>query len=101
MSDTDTIVDFGFGDEFTQDMGNPRQTCPGTEVSRGQYEGRLLKTLDGLRREVRRYDELRAYVSPTARAENFRRIRKTLDLIRKVQTLLNRAGGPWNFLLAD
>ena len=101
MSDQDTIVDFGFGDEFTQDMGNTRQTCPGTEVSRGRYESRLLKTLDGLRREMRLYDERRALVAPTAREANLRKLRKTLDLIRKVQTLLNRAGGPWNFLLAD
>ena len=100
MRDQDTIVDFGFG-EVTQDMHESREACPGTEVSRGRYESRLLKTLEGLRQEVRRYDELRALVSPPARAENLRRLRKSLDLVRKVQTLLNRAGGPWNFLLAE
>lgn len=100
MSEQDTIVDFGFGDEFTQDMNHGREPCPGTEVSRGRYESRLLKVLDGLRQEVRRYDEFRALVSPTAREENLRRLRKSLDLVRKVQTLLNRTGS-WNFLLAD
>lgn len=97
-SEDDTTV--VFDGSVTLDLDEPREVCPGTEVSRGRYEQRLIKTLEGLRAEVRRYDELRAYVSPSARGENLRRLRKSLDLVRKVQTLLNRTGS-WSFLFAE
>ena len=98
--DQDTIVDFGFG-EVTVDMHESRKTvCPGTEVARGRYEGRLLQTLEGLRETLRYYNERRTFGNPAVREESYRKLRKTLDLTRKVQTLLNRTGC-WSFLLAD
>lgn len=78
-----------------------RTPCPGTELSRGRYEAAMLRKLNILRGNLRHLNDRRQHsANRFAQSLVLARINTTLDLIRKVQTYLNKMGS-WSFLLVD
>lgn len=92
--DFDTIVR-----EETIVLGNDLRRNPSENLSLGRYENSLLEVLGNLRHDLRTFvHRYRTYEGPSARGDNLRKVRGTLDLIRVAQRQLNGTGH-YKFLL--
>jgi len=83
----------------THVLGRRTANTPSEGFALGRYERRLLDMLALLREAMVTYYERFKHGNLYRRDVNLRRLRETLDNIRRVQRRLN-ATGYWNFLLA-